>query len=258
MVFIKGKKMKFCSLRILFIGFLILVGCAGGTRGTGAGSGVDIEGTLRDLTQAPLPNVVVTLVDTMDVAVTDENGFFMIRSATPIGNTFTLNFNTEALQADTAVENLAEDVTMVVLDLAADEEADTVEIVSIETNGSSGGGAPNDSSAAETGPTLPNTDGGQSDEEETPTEPMDTIVPPSIPEPEDVPEGASCYEPFFGSHRPEDVIILTSNEVNVSNVRGSPGKLTIIDLEFGEFLSMEQLEVIGLDGDVILLEGWCV
>lgn len=98
---------------IIFILFISLIGCGGGSVGTGTRV---IEGSITDSFQNPVPLALVTLDQTGESSQTDENGQFAIDTSSKSEN-ITLTVNSSNFEASVSLnkaqgERVGVDVTV--------------------------------------------------------------------------------------------------------------------------------------------------
>ena len=71
---------RWITVLLLSLLVMLLVSCAGGTSGTG-GRNRQFNGTVTDSNNKPVAGITVTLIQTGDTAVTDENGDILERKS---------------------------------------------------------------------------------------------------------------------------------------------------------------------------------
>lgn len=125
------------SMSLCQLTFCLLLGalpaCGGGSSATGSyGDGTLIKGVLQSATGEPLSDVVVTVEDTMEMTVTDENGEFELETEKPVSEEVTITFNSDEIDASITVEIVAPAVAELQVELAYDATANKVEAVRIE------------------------------------------------------------------------------------------------------------------------------
>lgn len=106
----------------------IFVSCAGGgSRGTG---GFEYTGSLVSRTGTPLVEVQVTILQTGDSDITDENGVFQIFSDPPNGNTEFI-FEREDFTATVTVAEVSRSAVALEVTFQVDEQSGAAETISI-------------------------------------------------------------------------------------------------------------------------------
>lgn len=65
---------------LLALSIIFIVGCGGGSSGTGGDGAVGVRGSIRTTDDKPVPNAKLTILGTQDVATTDSEGKFEIKS----------------------------------------------------------------------------------------------------------------------------------------------------------------------------------
>lgn len=131
-------------LSLIFMAIVLsLVGCGGGTSGTG---GITISGQTLDQNSRPLQGVDVIALDTGNAAITDAEGRFVVVAARSVPNT-TLSFEQGENKIPATIDSLPEDAELIEatfkVDFARRESA--VSDVRIRRRGSDDNGAPNPS-----------------------------------------------------------------------------------------------------------------
>jgi len=142
---------------------LILGACGGGTEGTG---GVTISGKLQTANSQPVAGVSVTVEETGDSAVTDQNGDFVIQTDR-ISNA-TLAFEDDKLAARATVNNIPNSATRVDVTCVLDRERNNVTVKESESSddsGSHGNGNGSGSGNSNGGSGSSNNDGRDSNDD---------------------------------------------------------------------------------------------
>jgi hypothetical protein len=88
------------TLLIIFF-CLALLGCGGGTRGTG---GTDFTGKVADQESRPVVGISVTLLEAQQASTTDNNGEFKFNAA--VSGDLTFRFNGQAAEGDVVVQGV--------------------------------------------------------------------------------------------------------------------------------------------------------
>lgn len=94
---------SFCVQLALLIFVLTLVGCGGGSEGTGAAG--TLQGRVSSGEDVPVQGAVVTLTETGQTVITDEEGIFSL-AAPPEGAVVTLAVTAKNIEADFVVKNV--------------------------------------------------------------------------------------------------------------------------------------------------------
>lgn len=107
------------AVKILFAIFLTLLisSCAGGSRGTG---GITFEGRITQLDGTPEPNFAVSILETGDTGLSDENGNFSIQ--TERRSSYGLLFEREQFSAVSEVTEIPSNASRVRGSFVLDEE----------------------------------------------------------------------------------------------------------------------------------------
>lgn len=104
----------------------ILTSCGGGTSGTGLSN---YEGQLRDVSGDPIPNAKVTIIESGDGTVTDQNGSFIIQTE-PLSEPGTILIETQSGSDSTvALQSAADENESLHVDIILDPEQSTAEAV---------------------------------------------------------------------------------------------------------------------------------
>ncbi|MCB0324727.1 MAG: carboxypeptidase regulatory-like domain-containing protein, partial [Bdellovibrionales bacterium] len=164
--------------------FLLLAGCAGGgSRGTG---GFEYRGTLLSRTGAPLVNIEVTIAQTGDSDLTDENGLYEILSDPPTGPVQIL-LRSEGFSSEVTIPPPTAAAVGLRVDIALDETTGTAEpiavdeVISITDSESPSEGPPSENQPTEDSTSLPSSPGSQSGSPNTGMSPEGSPDSPQLP-----------------------------------------------------------------------------
>jgi hypothetical protein len=123
------------SLPLILLSLLVLLmanfstGCGGGSEGTG---GITIDGNLKSLDGTPLSDVLVTIEETGDSDITDENGLFRIQIFERGYESYRFRFTRVDFDLDFTIDRPAENARRVELDLELDRASNQINAARIE------------------------------------------------------------------------------------------------------------------------------
>ena len=134
----KGKRALGYVYMVGMIVIGVIIGCSGGTRGTG---GVDFTGRVVSLNNTPIADVTVLIPETGDSAVTDAAGEFNLSSDVTPGSVV-LNVSTNNFSDDVVVTGVTDKTVRVSVTLKVDEENERVDFddVTVEDDDHDSGG----------------------------------------------------------------------------------------------------------------------
>lgn len=102
-------RLKFAHA-VLYVLLLLVIGCGGGSVGTGTGGEreLTVEGTIENTSGNPIPAALVTIIDTGDSDITDRDGRFSILTHSD-SETLTLEVSVGNQTNTTTIEAMGED-----------------------------------------------------------------------------------------------------------------------------------------------------
>lgn len=124
-----GTKFFNLTRTILLVVVLLCGGCGGGTTGTGGTGSLDFSGRVLSDSGSPIGNVTVTIQETGDTAITDNEGKFKIESNVTSAE-LTLLVETDSAQAMTTISGLPQTPAEVDVVLQLSVENNTVAVQS--------------------------------------------------------------------------------------------------------------------------------
>ena len=112
---------------IISILCLILIGCGGGTSGTG---GITVSGRVASTTNEPVTDAAVTVVETGQSTNTNSSGTFSLFASTQ--SNFNLLVETDDISSALPVTGIDSDVSSVEIDVSVDKENRTASTKKVE------------------------------------------------------------------------------------------------------------------------------
>lgn len=119
---------SFCIQLALLIFILSMVGCGGGSEGTGSAN--TLVGTVNLAERGPIEGAVITVAETGQTAVTDREGKFTIDTPTGISDV-TLEVSASSIDGDVVVSNLPANPGTVSVEINVNPETNEVEATQV-------------------------------------------------------------------------------------------------------------------------------
>ena len=107
---------------------IFVISCSGGSKGTGSR---DYLGRLVDLFGAPLPGVTITIGNTGESAITDDNGDYVVMSSFR-DSVIEYFFDSPAISTSATIENVSSAARTLIVDFRVDTTNNSVEPTRIE------------------------------------------------------------------------------------------------------------------------------
>ncbi len=124
-------KNKLSAIILLLITFLLISCAGGGTSGTGVAAARTLSGTVTQSEGEPVENAVVTIEETGESDLTDENGQFEIGTDL-VTDSYNIQIEGEDLNTTVSVDTVSEETQNVQVDIGLDNSNSISSISSIQ------------------------------------------------------------------------------------------------------------------------------
>jgi hypothetical protein len=111
----------------LFLFFILVSGCGGGTTGTGGTGNSEFSGKILDISGSPVAQALITLEETGDSAVSDDRGSFLLESKIET-DMVTLLVDSKETEAQTVIDEIPAGAQEIDLSLELDRKEKTVKV----------------------------------------------------------------------------------------------------------------------------------
>lgn len=112
---------------------LTLSSCGGGTVGTSSGSTITLSGSIRNSDGGPVSFARLSVPDSMDATITDENGEFSLDAAVSLENVI-LIVELESFSAEVALGSFDKETDSIVVALEVSFDSNDIRILSAEVS----------------------------------------------------------------------------------------------------------------------------
>lgn len=117
----------FSYLLILLMQIIAFPGCGGGTTGTGGTGSTEFSGKILDDSGAPVGNAMVTIEETGDSAVTDDQGNFTVETSIE-SSSVTVRVQSEATDVKTTVDDIPDEPQSIAVTFEINRRKNTLSV----------------------------------------------------------------------------------------------------------------------------------